>query len=277
MEVKEKGEEELLSPEEFKSLNDGHVANEIKKLFQVAKKKPEAISQKDFSRMRDYVILHVTMGSGQRYGAIANLSVKDFKQAERISGDGEDELYRTKTIRHKTGSIGPAKLFWHKDVKEMAEIYLKGLRPVYANEQSVVAAKPGVEPEQAMFITINGKAMNESVISTAITRLGKSMNDQIQGNLIQSRLRKSIISTHRKVGSTISKELMASQMTHSVKTADQYYDVRNTDRVDSEMAEFLRQITSGGENQSKESSSCPAAECSEEPKTSMVKYTDNSD
>jgi integrase len=65
----------------------------------------------DFAQMRDYLMLRLLVASGQRAGALANLTVAEFETWE---------LYVTQTTQHKTGSsVGPAKLFWDEEIKNM--------------------------------------------------------------------------------------------------------------------------------------------------------------
>jgi hypothetical protein len=42
----------------------------------------------------------------------------------------------TKTVRHKTAAIDPVKLYWERSVKEMVDVYLESLRPIFANDRS---------------------------------------------------------------------------------------------------------------------------------------------
>ena len=77
----------------------------------------EPVALIDFAQMRDYLMLRLLVASGQRAGALANLTVAEFE-----AGTQTRELYVTQTTQHKTGSsAGPAKLFWNEEIKNMGQ------------------------------------------------------------------------------------------------------------------------------------------------------------
>ncbi len=82
------------------------------------------------------------LDSGQRCGAAANLTMDEFNNGEWTTVDGE-ELYITQTVVHKTQSDGPAKLFWDKGLKSLADIYVDKMRPLFHNSDSLLP-QPGV-------------------------------------------------------------------------------------------------------------------------------------
>lgn len=82
----------------------------------------------------------------------------------------------------------------------MGDIYLNRLRPLFANEQSFLSGAPGVPPEPVFIVNINGEQLNESRLSQRIVGMGKKLNPSLKGNLRGSRIRKGIITMHRKEG-----------------------------------------------------------------------------
>ena len=75
--------------------------------------------------------------------------------------------------------------------------------------------------------------------------MGKKLNPSMSGTLKGSRIRKGIISSERDMGETseVSKERLASQMTHAVTTADKYYNVQDTTTKDAQVAKFIQKVT----------------------------------
>ena len=57
----------------------------------------------------------------------------------------------TQTLRPKTLSGGPAKLMWDRELKGYADTYVSKLRPIYANDNSVAPAAPGIPETPAVF------------------------------------------------------------------------------------------------------------------------------
>ena len=118
------------------------------------------------------------------------------------------------------------------------------LRPLYANERSVIPSSAGIPEKPAFFINAAGRPMNESQISNRIVNLGKRINPQMSGNLRGSRIRKGIITMQRKQGGKgVTDEHLAKQMSHSVSTAQQYYNIEEQVQSDIRVASFLSTLT----------------------------------
>ena len=70
--------------------------------------------------------------------------------------------------------------------------------------------------------------------------MGKKLNPELPGNLRGSRLRKGIITLQRsEETSTVSAQTLAKQMSHSVSTAQKYYNIEEQARSDIRVASFL--------------------------------------
>ena len=87
--------------------------------------------------------------------------------------------------------------------------------------------------------------MNESQIRNRIVSLGKRINPQMSGNLCGSRIRKGIITMQRaQDGKDVTDEHLPKQMSHSVSTAQQYYNIEEQAQSDIRVASFLSTLTS---------------------------------
>ncbi len=119
------------------------------------------------------------------------------------------------------------------------------MRPLFHNSNSLLPQRPGVPPAPALFIAVSGNYLTESRISNRLAVMGKKLNPEMPGTLKGSRIRKGIISTQRDMGETsaISRERLASQMTHAVTTADKYYNVQDTTQKDAQVAKFIAKVT----------------------------------
>jgi hypothetical protein len=76
---------------------------------------------------------------------------------------------------------------------------------------------------------------------------GNTIGKRTGVDIHEAGLRKAIISGQRKLGesSTVSNEQLAKQMTHAVSTADQFYNVANTEKEHLHMATFIKTVTGG--------------------------------
>ena len=240
-EVRRRDEEERLSREDFRSFVNSEKATEIAREYQNLWKNPtravdinptRAVDINQFAKLRDYLVLRVITASGQRCGAAGNLTVEEFDQGIKHSND----LYVTKTLRHKTAAGGQAKLMWNGELKQITTTYKKILRPLFANERSVIPASAGIPEKPAFFISAAGQPMNESMVSKRIVAMAKRLNPELPGNLCGSRLRKGIITLQRsRETSIVSAETLAK---HSVSTAQKYYNIEEQARSDIRVASF---------------------------------------
>ena len=87
--------------------------------------------------------------------------------------------------------------------------------------------------------------MNESQIIKRMVVLGKHLNPEMPGNLRGSLIRKGIITLQRvEESATVSDANLAKQMSHSVSTAQKYYNIREQAESDIQVASYLRSLTS---------------------------------
>lgn len=104
-----------------------------------------------------------------------------------------DEMYVTSTLRHKTEEQGEADLFWYKDIKALAEIYLQYVRPLYDHETlSLLPSAPGVPSRAAFFINSTGTVLQSGQVTNRLKTIGKRLNPEMKGTLKASRIRKSM-------------------------------------------------------------------------------------
>ena len=131
-EVRQRDKEERLTPEDFRSFIGSAKAKEIQSKYQMLADNPmHAVDINTLAELRDYLLLLIITASGLRCGAAANLTVEEFQNGLHET----ENLYVTKTLRHKTAASGQAKLLWDGQLKEMATTYLNVMRPLFANHR----------------------------------------------------------------------------------------------------------------------------------------------
>ena len=132
----------------------------------------------------------------------------------------------------------------------MALTYSTILRPLFGNERLVIPSSAGIPEKPAFFINAADRPMNKSQMSNRIVRLGKRLNPEMLGNLRSSRIRKGIITMQRaQDGKGVTDENLAKQMSHSVSTAQQYYNIEEQAQSDIRVASFLSSLTSQNKQQ----------------------------
>ena len=112
---------------------------------------------------------------------------------------------------------------------------------INSDHRSVIPATAAIPEKPAFFISAAGWPMNESMISKRIDAIGKWLNPSMPGNLLGSRLRKGIVTMQRSSESApISPKKLAKQMSHSVSTAQKYYNIE--DESDIRVHSFLSSL-----------------------------------
>ena len=130
--------EERLDSAAFRQLRENKFSEEIQKTFADMNSDVNPnVDMQTFANCRDYIFCMLMLDSGQRCGTAANLTMDEFFNGEWTTVDGE-ELYITQTVVHKTQSDGPAKLFRDKDLKNLVDIYVDKMRPLFHNSYSLL-------------------------------------------------------------------------------------------------------------------------------------------
>ena len=107
----------------------------------------------------------------------------------------------------------------------------------------MIAPSAGIPPMPAFFITAAGQPMNKSQISNRIDAIGKRLNPEMPGNLRGSLLRKGIITMQRAdKTSSITNQHLAKQMSHTVSTAQKYYNIEDEAQSDVDVALYLSSL-----------------------------------
>ena len=133
-EVRKRDERERLSAEDFRAFTNSAKAKQLKEEYRQLSDDPQrAVDPNTFAKLRDYLLVRVITASGQQCGAAGNLTLEELDNGVKHTED----LFVTKTLRHKTAVGGPAKLMWDGELKAMAETYRNMMRPLFANERSV--------------------------------------------------------------------------------------------------------------------------------------------
>ena len=233
--------------EGFRAFSNSAKAKELKAAYKDLGDNPQrAVDINTFAELWDYLLVRVITASAQQCGAAGNL--EEFDNGVQHT----DDLFVTRTLRHKTAAGGPAKLMWDSELKGMAETYRNVMRPLFANERSVFPSSAGILEKPAFFITAAGQPMNESEISKRIVVLGKRLNPDMSGNPRGWRIRKEIITLQRaEESSTVTDVNLAKQMSHSVSTAQKYYNIQEQVHFDIQVASFLRLLTSAEASEEK--------------------------
>ena len=83
------------------------------------------------------LLVHLTLGNGQRVGAVTNMTLTEFKEGKARQRKKGGTL-RVKVRRHKTKRQGRAKLFMEKRLQSWAETWAARIRPASSSDNFLV-------------------------------------------------------------------------------------------------------------------------------------------
>ena len=158
------------------------------------------IGREDYTCYRDHLIMKLLCRSGQRPGALANLTIEEFKNGQ---WNEESDLFITQTQVHKTSATeGAATLFWNQRNFKLGQIYLKKLRPlVVSGGKEKFVPVPGVAKQrEGFFLNHSGKVMTGRQITRRVTELVRKAFPNQDLSFHVSWLRKHVVTPATVVG-----------------------------------------------------------------------------
>ncbi len=150
------------------------------------------------------LLVHLTLGNGQRVGAVTNMTLTEFKEGtarQRRKGG----TLRVKVRRHKTKRQGRAKLFMEKQLQSWAETWASRIRPKSTSDNFLV--------------TTTGKEVKSKHHHMHSMRFGKDTRQRIPNATLSRKLTAASCLTLDDSGKSHAARLMS----HSESTADKNY------------------------------------------------------
>ena len=208
----ERNYENLVDGDQVRQYEKSENAVTARKVFQGLKDNQSITINRDvFVTTRDHLFVKIHFGNGNRSGVTANMTVTEFNNAKYI-----EPYYVIQVRNHKTyHSNGPAMLTLTQEQHEWMKLFLTHVRKI---------AIPRVDN---FFIAYTGEAMRPGAVSNQLNSLWKkagiqNTNSRLCGNLV----RKSVVTGVRDKNLGNLQEV-ADNMSHSLKTAENHYHLRN--------------------------------------------------
>ena len=174
-------EERHITLEQFREMANLPMNVEIERKFLALENRTLTdVGREEYAGLRDHLIMKLLCRSGQRPGALANLTVEKFKNGQ-WDERSDPPLFVTQTQVHKTSATeGAATLFWNKRNYKLGEIYLKKIRPiVVSGEKGKFAPVPGVSKDrEGFFLNHSGQVMSRRQIYHTSDRIGSKSLSQ---------------------------------------------------------------------------------------------------
>ena len=229
----EKMEEDLhslISPEQIGEFERSKAARDaICLIGQLSGAHSVVLSQSQYTLIRDFLLVEISIDNANRAGALANMKVGEYKRATK-----HDEEYVVLVTDHKTlQTHGPARVVLSSRLHSWMDIFLAEVR----------SKVPGVTGslDKSLFLTWNGESMESSQINKAIKSVWKKAG--MKGSPSSTLLRKSAVSTvHTNSESNEARGNLADLMAHNVDTARKYYRLQEKSKSSVEASKHLRNV-----------------------------------
>eukprot|EP00112_Aurelia_sp_Birch-Aquarium-sp1_P015564 Seg3463.1 transcript_id=Seg3463.1/GoldUCD/mRNA.D3Y31 product="hypothetical protein" protein_id=Seg3463.1/GoldUCD/D3Y31 len=223
-EKREEDLENIAGQEDFEAFEKSEPVRRAIKILSEYMGASPAITNKDFTCARDYIISSLLIANAPRSGAIANMTVES---VEKAVADGDTMVV---TVRdHKTlQTSGPAMICIPKVIFTYLNIYLTKMRARIVNINDS-------GHQDKVFITHTGLHMTSSAISEQI---GSFWRGAVGKHMNASLMRKSAVSLIHKRHPEFKADL-ALHMNHAVKTAENSYFIQDKRAKSARTAEFL--------------------------------------
>ena len=221
------------------------------------------VSSREFISVRDFLIVRLELENAQRPGPLETATVSNFREAEQ----GDDGCYTMYCPKHKRSIDGPARICMDAETHANVCTYIDYVRGVCAEDN-----------EEALFVTLEGKAFDHSNIGKRITAFWFKAK---QIKLSSTDVRK-IASSATFEMNVVEKRAINEHMAHKEGTADHYYNIGHITKKSSRGHQLLKKTlnldTSVTTRSKQETESAISARCNNEelePKINEGGLTDS--
>lgn len=187
------------------------------------------ITQAQYTLIRDFLLVEISIDNANRAGALANMTLGEFS---RMTKENDEFLVRVKD--HKILSThGPARIVLSMKLKSWVNVFVNEVRTQIAGSTD--------GPEQRLFLSFSGEPMASSQINKAIKSIWKKAG--LDGSPNSTLLRKSSVSrVHSLSESNEARGNLADLMAHNVTTAAKYYRLQKKSKSSVLASKQLRQV-----------------------------------
>ena len=165
------------------------------------------INQAQYTLIRDFILTQITIANVHRSGALANMTLGEFKIAKLSEGSCIISVKK-----HKTADIhGPARVVLSSTLFGYLKTYVTEVRSVVSETK---------DDDDAVILSWSGARLASGQISTAINASWKKAG--LQGHISSTLLRKSAVTAVHTKHKDMTGQL-ANLMAHKESTAQRYY------------------------------------------------------
>ncbi|XP_066925272.1 uncharacterized protein [Clytia hemisphaerica] len=235
--------EEMITAADLKAFDASSQVLESKAILKSAIRR-ENVSMKAFVSARDYLLTSMCLDNASRTGALANMTLQEFK-----NGKIQDDTYIVNVVDHKTlDTSGPANIVLELNLYKESKYYLKYFR----NSLEDIERKK----TSPFFVSWNGNKMSSSMVTGQIKSYwGKSVgHTEKKPTFHGTKVRKYAVTKTYEEKPEMKKDL-AMLMLHTEKTAAKSYFLQEKNKnaaVTSKKLHDLMRSVNVDENEAEE-------------------------
>jgi site-specific recombinase XerD len=201
--------EKLHTPEQIQKFNSSTVARAAVKTLGEYEEKPDETmpSQTEYTSVRDYLLTSICISNGSRSGALANMTIGEFRSAQALDGS-----FVVKVKKHKTFTThGPANIV----LSTMLHNWMK----IFINKFCYALADNTSENGEPVFLTWSNRPMDSSQIGCQIDSAWGKVFGKYAATGGATAFRKAAVSAVNRSDKS-RREDLAGLMVHNKATAD---------------------------------------------------------
>ena len=253
----EKMEEDLhslISPEEIAEFERSEASRAaICLLGQLSGAHSIQITQTQYTLIRDFLMVEISVDNANRAGVIANMLLEEFNRASKHDDENVILVKASKTV----ATHGPARIVMSSKLHSWMNIFVREVR----------SRVPSVSSEK-VFVSWNGEDLKSSQVNKAIKSVWKKAG--MTGSPSSTLFRKSAVSkVHNTSHGEEAQGNLANLMAHNIDTARKFYRLQEKSKSSVKASQQLRNVMRGQvqetfDQQKKDSQSSPSLPASED-------------
>ena len=222
--------EALITPEQIGEFEKSKASRDaICLLGQLAGAHNVVITQAQYTLIRDFLLVEISIDNANRAGSLANMTLGEFNSMTKENDEHVVLVKKSKMLP----THGPARIVLSARLQSWMKIYV----------QEVRSQVPGLNdgPDNKLFLSFNGEPMASSQINKAIKSIWKKA--ELEGSPNSTLFRKSAVSSvHSSNKSNETREQLADLMAHNISTAKKYYRLKEKSKSSVLASKQLRQV-----------------------------------
>lgn len=235
----------LITPQQISEFERSKASRDaISLLGQLAGAHNIVLTQSQYTLIRDFLLVEISIDNANRAGSLANITLGEFTSMSKQNDDYVALVMKSKTL----STHGPARIVFSLKLKSWLDIFVREVRSQVTGSSN--------SPDSCLFLSFNGEPMTSSQINKAIKSIWKKAD--LEGAPSSTLFRKSAVSTmHSANDSNEAHGNLADLMAHNLSTAKKYYRLQEKSKSSVLASKQLRQVMRPNEDDESSSSKSP--------------------